>query len=119
MKWLEKGALFLMTGVMPVFIAACYGMPMENERFAYGNVKDKLSKNPIGNILVKCLGAGAVLDETYTSAGDGQYELLLPAYSDCETLQFEDVDGEENGGLYKSTTIPFEEDASVELELEE
>jgi len=119
MKWLEKGALALMTGVMPVFIAACYGMPMDGSVSVWGNVKDKVSKNPIGNILVRCMRSGVSVDETYTGAGDGSYSLFVPAEDGCEFIRFEDIDGEENGGLYQTKEIPFEDNASVELELAE
>ncbi len=121
MKWLEKGALFLMTGIMPVFIAACYGGPMDDdwEFTAMGSVKDKASGNPIGNILVRCLLFGAVEDETYTTAGDGSYVFDFYTGDDCNELQFEDIDGEENGGKYATKVIPFTEEADVEMELEE
>lgn len=121
MKWLEKGALFLMSGVMPVFIAACYGTPMDDNftKTAWGNVKDKQTGNPIANILVRCLRGQTAVDETYTNQGDGSYELWYDVDEPCETIEFKDVDGEDNGGQYAATSISFEDDAVVEMELED
>ena len=120
MKLLEKSALFLMSGIMPVFIAACYGAPIEGDTVnAWGAVKDKASGNPIGNILVRCLFGQSIEAETYTAMGDGSYEFSFESWDGCDELEFEDVDGEDNGGKFATKTIPFAEEAEVALELEE
>jgi hypothetical protein len=120
---IEKAILSLLTGVFPVFIAACYGSPMYEgpELFDVEGVVKDPSGNPLPEIKVTCLKASGQGDSTYTMAGDGAF-YLTELYSPCESLLFEDVDGDENGGLFAPREIPVtidDEPLEVTLELEE
>lgn len=119
---IEKIILALFTGVFPVFIAACYG-PAANfgppDSFE-GIVRDPAG-NPIPDILVRCMDGEDEVASTYTMAGDGAFQLPGLYDDPCETLIFEDVDGEENGGTFAPKSIELDgvEYFEVTLELAE
>lgn len=117
---IEKALLRLLTGIFPVFIAACYGPPTYYESNFYefdGVVKDP-SGNPISNIKVTCQTASGNGLSTYTMAGDGAFS-LSDIYPPCESLVFEDVDSEENGGLFATREVSVtSDDESMEVTLE-
>jgi hypothetical protein len=116
--WIGRPVLWLLTSAIPVFIAACYG-PYYDESRAGGKVVSKATGEGIPDILVSCLSpGGGVLDQTYTLAGDGAFELWYQNEEPCETLGFEDVDGAENGA-FQALEIPFDPatgEQTVELE---
>jgi len=94
--------LWLIGVALPVFIAACYGMPYRFSK--QGRVIDAETKQGIPNIMVSCVRAGR--DEfTIPSWENGRFELSydLP----CDELRLEDTDGEENGGRFEAKTVPF------------
>ena len=110
MKLFAKPLLCLLTTAIPVFIAACYGPPMEDadggtdpETSLTGRVLCALTGSGIPYIKVSCLVSGRdgqeVYDETYSAPGDGAFELWSSDYTPCEVLRFEDVDGAENGAF--------------------
>jgi hypothetical protein len=113
---LTKALLSLLTGAIPVFIAACYGPPAECTD-AEGTVKDP-GGNPIANILVRCMLGGAEQNSTTTAAGDGAFALTYCSDGECDALRFEDVDGAENGGAFASKEIPFVPDGGLDVTLE-
>lgn len=131
MRWLTKAALGLVTAVIPVFIAACYGAPGDGmlddygydpEKSVGGRVLSALTGSGIPYIRVSCLVGGAstdsVYDDTYSSPDTGDFELWVSEWHPCDTLLFEDVDGAENGA-FQSLEIPFADDgADVIAELE-
>ncbi len=116
--WIAKPVLWLLTSAIPVFIAACYGAYYDESRAA-GKVVDKETGEGIADILVSCLSpGGSVIDQTYTLAGDGAFEIWYQDLDPCETLRFEDVDGEVNGE-FQVLELPFDPEAgelTVELE---
>jgi hypothetical protein len=67
-KNLARACLRLVTLVVPVFIAACYGVPTQLMRYsATGKVIDKDSDDPIGDILISCLDSSNALQASATS----------------------------------------------------
>ncbi|MCP4601724.1 MAG: hypothetical protein GY847_14615 [Proteobacteria bacterium] len=148
MKWIAKPLLWIFTSALPVFIAACYGVYQEegywdtdsdSGSYIGGRVVDKTSGNGIYDIQVDCIEASSdtdsgadtgtdsganeeIVSTTYTMENDGAF-MLQEDIDDCDFLQFKDVDGEENGGLYKSRRLALEYGKTttimVQLELEE
>ena len=111
MKHLTRALLKLMTAGIPVVIAACYGVPYEYGLGKSGNVVDRTTHAGIGGIKIGCVLADGTLEsETYSST-DGSF--MVEYNQDCATLTAEDVDGEENGGLYAKTEIPFSADSAT------
>ena len=67
-KNLARACLRLVTLIMPVFIAACYGVPTELVRYsATGKVIDKDSHDPISDIQISCLDSRNALQASTTS----------------------------------------------------
>jgi hypothetical protein len=118
MKHLAKPILWLLTTAIPVFIAACYGAPMENlydggsdpEKSVAGRVLSALTGSGIPYVKVSCLISGTggleVYDDAYSAPGDGAFELQSSEYSPCEILRFEDVDGADNGA-YQTLDLEY------------
>jgi hypothetical protein len=127
-KRLARPILWLLTSAIPVFIAACYGPPMEDdwdggldpEKSVTGRVLSALTGSGIPYIKVSCLVSGRdgqeVYDETYSAPGGGAFELWSSEYTPCETLRFEDVDGADNG-VYQSLELGYVDGQVVEAEL--
>ncbi len=116
MRRFARFFLWLMGVAVPVFLAACYGMPYRFSKI--GKVIDSESKTGINGIEVSCLNNEQVLDVSH-SYEDGKFEIWYD--QPCDVLVFEDVDGEENGGLYSQKQIVFDEDTDniiVEMDQE-
>jgi len=121
MKLLAKPLLWLLTTVIPVFIAACYGAPMDDdwdggsdpEKSIAGRVLSALTGSGIPYIKVSCLisgyGGQEVYDDTYSAPDDGAFELWSSEYTPCEVLRFEDVDGADNGA-YQTLELNYVDD---------
>jgi len=126
MQRLAKPILWLLTTAIPVFIAACYGAPMEGEdsdKSVAGRVLSALTGSGISGIRVSCMVPGAegpeVYDQAFSEGADGEFLLWTSAYSPCDTLLFEDVDGADNGA-YQPLELQYADDgADVVAELEE
>ena len=128
-KRLAKPFLWLLTTAIPVFIAACYGPPMDDvngntdpETSLTGRVLSALTGSGIPYIKVSCLVSGydgqEVYDETYSAPGDGAFELWSSDYTPCEVLRFEDVDGPDNGA-YQTQEMGYADDGlDVEAQLD-
>lgn len=99
MRGLARLALKLLTGASSVFIAACYGVPYDEDGVE-GVVVDARTRVPIPGILVHCLDGEAELARQPT---DGQGEFLFLAR--CTEVRAEDVDGAA-GGAYATETVP-------------
>jgi hypothetical protein len=130
MRWLARPLLRLLTCIVPVFIAACYGSigvldgsldggagtDTGGLKRARGHVLSYATGLGIKGIHVVCLGVsadgGSTLDDTYSLPGDGAFEIWYDESRPCETLRFEDVDGAENGGLFSTREIEFTSDAA-------
>ena len=120
-KRLARPFLWLLTAAIPVFIAACYGPPMEDdwdsgpdpEKSVAGRVLSALTGSGIPYIKVSCLVSGRdgpeVYDETYSAPGDGAFELWSSEITPCEILRFEDVDGADNGA-YQTLELSYVDD---------
>lgn len=124
MRLLAKPFLWLLTSAIPVFIAACYGAPMEGgeaEKSVAGRVLSALNGSGISGIRVSCMVPGAegpeVYDQAYSEGADGEFLLWTSEYSPCETLLFEDVDGAENGAFQtlEMDYVDTGEDVTAEL----
>ncbi|MBN2359801.1 MAG: hypothetical protein JXR83_10135 [Deltaproteobacteria bacterium] len=130
MQIIKRSLLWLMTAAVPVVIAACYG-PYYNYTKS-GRVLDKQTRAGVANIAVSCADpaadppaadAGAVEDaggyqpSVFVTGPDGAF--YWGGYQACNKLKFEDVDGQENGGLYLTAIEPLgdpEQELEVELE---
>jgi len=128
-KLSEKGRkalrmIFRGLGVTAVSLIfqACYGPPpdMGNDVVIHGSVKSKTTNAPIQGINVSIEGT----DIQYPTSSSGYFSIYLPRQN-TYTVNFEDVDGSGNGGLFKShsktvDTYPGESDLNVQVvELEE
>lgn len=112
-RLLAKYLLWLIGVAIPVFIAACYGMPYRYTK--QGRVIDRDTKQGINAIKVTCIRAGSTQITSY-SGPDGGVDLDydLP----CDELLAEDTDGPANGGTYLAATIAYCEpcgDFTIEL----
>jgi len=135
MKLIKHSLLWMLTAAVPVFIAACYGINYQYSK--KGRVLDKETRAGIANIEVSCVDpaavapvvdagagedAGATEDAGYRPSGfsssdDGSF--YWGGFEPCNKLKFEDIDGQENGGLYLTKIEPFsdsEQELVVEME---
>jgi hypothetical protein len=111
---LRKVWMGLGGAAVTLLFQACYGMPADTgEDYPIsGRVLSKTTSQPIPGIKVTVKEL-SITDQTDS---DGSFWLHLPFNGDCE-LVFEDVDGEENGGVFVSETIPVAADGLRELEV--
>jgi hypothetical protein len=110
-RTIAKGALWLVTGLVPVVIAACYGAYYGFQRG--GRVADATSRQGVGGIRVTCRVGDRVTSQAVSRA-DGWYSLTED--QPCDEVLFEDVDGAENGSyLPASVPAPPAGDVNVEL----
>jgi hypothetical protein len=107
-----RALLWVVTGMLPFVIAACYGVMYVFSRD--GKVIDRVTRAGIRGIQVQCLVGSSVADQT-TTESDGNFW----TYSDeeCDTLSFTDVDGAANG-TYLPQTIPMPATDPIVVELE-
>ena len=128
MRNVQRVLLWLITGAIPVVIAACYGVVMEY--YKPGKVTDKTSQKGIPDVEVRCAGlaedAGpvedAAADPGVLAISDAEGSFVISVLPSCDTLRFVDVDGEENGGQYASVEAPLGANGAelmVEMELAE
>ncbi len=114
-KKLKKGMLWLVTAIIPVVVAACYGVMYAFHK--YGRVVDADTGNPITGIKVSCAVGhrGNIIDVSYTDT-DGYF--YINADSACEGYIFTDEDGEGNGGEYAEVLIQDEFPNGSQIEME-
>lgn len=111
MKPVKKWLLGIITAVIPVVIAACYGPIYRME----GRVADADTKEGIEGIRVTCINH----DDRSTAAYDGQVattETNISGYyyfdgsgDRCDVMRFKDKDGMKNG-FYDDETVFVEEE---------
>jgi len=88
MRLVSRILLGIVTSIVPVFIAACYGIAYSFHQ--RGKVIDKSSKAPVQGLRVDCRGAqDRVADTTLTSA-DGVFDLHAEDSSACATVVVQD-----------------------------
>jgi hypothetical protein len=128
MRNIQRLLLWLITGAIPVVIAACYGVVMDF--YKPGKVLDKATQKGIPDIEVRCAGltedAGAVEDAGedtgLLAVSDAEGSFVISGQPGCDTLRFIDVDGADNGGQYSAVEAPLGADGAelvVEMELVE
>ncbi|MDD5309325.1 MAG: hypothetical protein PHU25_18575 [Deltaproteobacteria bacterium] len=133
MRWLAKPFLWLLTCIVPVFIAACYGAGFGVSDGPYsdggsgrltrakGRVLNAITGLGIKGIHVICLWQvgtdDRAADDTYSLPGDGAFEVWYEENSPCDVLRFEDVDGDDNGGHFAAHEEPFAETEGEIVEL--
>ena len=101
--------LFALFGITLTCVA-CYGTPYEEYRFdfaASGRVVDG-EGNPIKGIEV------STMNETMTTSSNGRFYVEGYRY-DSEVVRFEDIDGDANGGYYKTREIAIGWDNYADL----
>ena len=113
MKSIHRLFLWVLGLIMPVFIAACYGMPYGFTKT--GRVLDRNTRQGISGLKVICVQGGS--DWNYDVAGhDGSF--VISHDNGCDEVRVEDTDGDDNG-LYKETAVPFcHECDEMEIEVE-
>lgn len=113
LKLVARFCLWLIGIAIPVFIAACYGMPY---RFSKnGRVIDAATGKGLNGVKVICLQGERDWNYEYTYH-NGDFSLSYD--SPCDAIRVDDVDGLDNGGEYASRTVPFCEecpDLTIEL----
>ncbi len=102
MKTIKRIFLFLAVSLLVTACGKMINIPFE----IYGTVTTDTGI-PIPDIKVT-LGYGSD-DVVYTDLG-GRYSIsgVLASMYDSETIYFEDVDGEANGGEYESESVGFD-----------
>jgi putative lipoprotein (rSAM/lipoprotein system) len=101
----KRAVLWLLTAAIPFVIAACYGV---YTGFVRGRVVDAQTGQPVQGIQVDATSnrenpAAGLLSSALTDA-DGAFEVPVSTY-----IVFEDVDGEQNGGLYATESFDANE----------
>lgn len=121
MNWLKKLLAFCITGSVSVVLAACYGAPIDDEE-AYISLRAfDGDQNPIPGLKVKLSDDNGSFDSTTTSeVGYANFYLSADQSKNYQAI-IEDIDGDANGGLFKSDTIKvsINSDYSVTLNKEE
>ena len=96
--------LWLVGVALPVFLAACHGMPYRFTKM--GRVIDRHRRRPIPGIQVTCVQGNQRWD-VVQSAESGEF--VLDYDTPCSEILAEDIDGVDNG-LYRSAAAPFCQD---------
>lgn len=114
-RLLKKALLWLITGVIPVVVAACYGVMYTFTR--NGKVVDADTGEAIQGIQVSCAvgNRSNVIDTSYTDAYGTFY---IAADTECDAYIFTDVDGDQNGGTYEEVVVQdsLQDGDSVEMQ---
>ncbi len=101
MKSIHRLCLWVLGLIMPVFIAACYGMPYGFTKT--GRVLDRNTRKGISGLQVICVDQGSEYNYDYSSV-DGSF--MLPYDYPCDEVKVVDVDGPDNG-QYHEKSVPF------------
>jgi hypothetical protein len=133
-----KALLRLVTAIVPVFIAACYGAPVNMVSYT-GRAVDRTTGKGINGLEVTCIASNGPVDwkgdhtvtsgcydtefcdagadggSTYTMPGDGHFE--LGSDQPCLWILVEDLDGAENRGRYAPSQVPTS-DTGAEIVVE-
>ncbi|MFH0903052.1 MAG: hypothetical protein V2A73_20680 [Pseudomonadota bacterium] len=110
-KTIKRIMLGAVTAVSGVFLACCYGVMYSWS----GIVRDVKTKAPISGIEVACMVDGA--KEGYdVSSQEGTF--VLSGMSQCDSFEFTDVDGVENGSYSTKKVLSLNETAENIVELD-
>ena len=114
LKILKKALLWLITGVIPVVVAACYGVMYTFSK--NGKVVDADTGEAIQGIQVSCAvgNRSNVIDTSYT---DSYGNFFIAGDTECDAYIFADVDGDQNG-TYEEVVIQesFPDGDSIEMQ---
>ena len=88
MKSIHRLCLWVLGLIMPVFIAACYGMPYGFTKT--GRVLDRNTRKGISGLQVICVDQGSEYNYDYSSV-DGSF--MLPYDYPCDEVKVVDVVG--------------------------
>ncbi len=111
-RLLSRFGLWLLGLIVPVFIAACYGVYYAFSKT--GKVLDHKTGAGVEGIEVTCLLNGQAQSSDISGSG-GSFFLQ---YDKCDQLRLTDVDGAQHGE-YQPSTVPFcGTCSSLDLEVE-
>ena len=102
---IAKILLGAVTAIVPVVIAACYGMYYAFSRD--GRALDARNHGGVEGILVTCRSSGTGGAESATAVTGTDGSFLLEYDTPCDTVTFEDTDGAANGGTFATQSIPL------------
>jgi hypothetical protein len=112
MRQVSRYLLGIVTFVVPVFIAACYGMAYTFSQ--RGRVVDKGSKAGVSGMRVQCVSTSNSISDTTYSQADGSFVLYSTSSSTCATIAVRD--DSEVGAHYAPTSV--KSNSSVDLVIE-
>ncbi len=104
MRFGKKLLLGVMGVVVPVIVAACYGVPYRFSKS--GKVVDKTTGQGVPSLDVVCVSGNNEADLTVTGV-DGVFDLWYDQA--CDAVLIRDVDGDTNG-VYGAQRVDFCED---------
>ncbi len=102
----KKQISFLFAGSLSMVMAACYGMPVDMEFQKTVRAVNELNE-AIPGLQVQLTNNGERIFEDITDEyGDVNYSDLTEAGTDNDyKVIINDIDGEENGGLYETQVV--------------
>ena len=101
MRIISRFLLGIVTFVIPVVIAACYGLAYTFTQ--RGRVIDKNSKAGVAGLRVDCRSASNATTDSTLSASDGAFDLHALSPASCATIAVQDE--REVGPHYPATTV--------------
>ena len=113
MRSVSRYLLGFVTCVVPVFIAACYGMAYTFSQ--RGKVIDSGSKAGIAGLRVQCLNEVKVVTDMTHTATDGAFALHAESSSACRTVAVDD--DREAGPRYAPTSVASKPSTELVIEV--
>ena len=118
-KHLKRYLAYILTGSFSFILAACYGPPVEMGHFVDVNTKDD-EGNPIKGLKVEMnLNNGEQTVTEYTDEnGQAYLDNIFLEENNEYVVTIEDIDGEDNGGLFQPKEFKIDETSSYDIEME-